>query len=282
MKLNRIAFIGAGNMARSMIGGLLAAGVSADRLSAADPDPKQLAQLSITTRHDNRATVENAEVVVLAVKPQVMQLVCAPLRESLRPDALIISIAAGVRVSSLEQWLGARAIVRCMPNTPALLRSGITALYANTRCTIEQRKVAEEILASIGTTIEVTDESQLDTVTALSGSGPAYFFRFMEAMVATGVELGIAAPTARTLVVETMLGAARMAKETGTELGALRASVTSPKGTTESALQTFERLGLAHIVAAGVRAAHQRSLELAEELAAADSPPPANKSTELP
>ncbi|MFP5505962.1 MAG: pyrroline-5-carboxylate reductase, partial [Gammaproteobacteria bacterium] len=219
MSTPHLSFIGAGNMARSLIGGLIADGWPADRLRATDPDPEQRSDIAnrfgIAVGDDNAAAVAGAEVVVLAVKPQVMHAVAAEIgaaAQAHRP--LIISIAAGIRSADLDRWLGGdAAIVRCMPNTPALVQSGATALFANPRVGAEQRDRAETILRAVGLTLWLEREEQMDAVTALSGSGPAYFFLIMEALQAAGERLGLPADTARLLTLQTAFGAAKMALE---------------------------------------------------------------------
>jgi pyrroline-5-carboxylate reductase len=207
-------------------------------------------------------------VVILAVKPQVMSQVTADIQPATAaPTPLVISIAAGIPISSLEQGLGETTpIVRCMPNTPALLRCGATALFANPATNAEQRQVAENMLAAVGTVCWVSSEAQLDAVTALSGSGPAYFFLFMEAMVNAGEELGLPVDVARDLCLQTALGSARMAAQGDVPLAELRRRVTSPGGTTERAIRSFEENGLRATVEAAMEAAHDRAREMAREL----------------
>jgi pyrroline-5-carboxylate reductase len=262
-----IAFIGAGNMARSLIHGLLAAGVPPQHLRASDPAAGQrdaLAALNVSAFADNADAVRDAGVVVLAVKPQALRDVLGSL--PLSGAELVISIAAGVPVSALETWAPAgTAIVRCMPNTPALLRAGITGLYANPRVSAAQRSVADTILAAAGRTLWVEDEGLLDAVTAVSGSGPAYFFYLMEAMVDAGVALGLDRDSATTLTLETALGAARMAREGEQAPAQLRANVTSPGGTTERAVSILDAADVAGAVRRAVTGAADRARELAKE-----------------
>ena len=276
-------------MARSLIGGLLAAGHRGDHISVAEPDAGQRERLQalgpLRLGADNLVAIRDADVIVLAVKPQVLGAVCTALRPALRStgesgnpptdqpptdqpptDQLVVSIAAGVRLRAMQQWLGDCAIVRCMPNTPALLRAGITVLTGNARVTPRQLALATALLRAVGQCEVVDDEDLLDPVTAISGSGPAYFFLFMEALIAAGIAQGLTAEQARRLVVETALGAARMASETTSSLEALRISVTSPNGTTERALQAFENGDLRSLVATAALAARDRSIEMADEL----------------
>ncbi len=269
MKNIKIGFIGGGNMARSLIGGLIADGFTAGQIHVSDPDSQQLTPLSsrfqVHTATDNLPTVQAADVLVLAVKPQLLHAVATDLAgavQTRRP--LIISIAAGVREPDLQRWLGGGlAIVRTMPNTPALVQSGATALYANTSVTAEQRNSAESILRAVGMTLWLKDEAQMDAVTALSGSGPAYFFLIMEALEAAGVRLGLDAADARLLTLQTAFGAAKMALESQEDAGVLRARVTSKGGTTEQALKVLDAGGLAKLLDQAVTAACERSRELA-------------------
>ena len=266
----RLGFIGAGNMARSLIGGLLAAGHPASNLIAADPDPGQRAAAAalggIATSADNGAVAAGADVIVLAIKPQVMGVVCRALQQQLRPGALLISIAAGIRLDAIERWLGPVPVVRCMPNTPALLRAGITALTGNAFTGADQLAIAAAVLGAVGKTAVLDSETQLDAVTAISGSGPAYFFLFTEALIEAGIRLGLAPDLARALAVETAHGAARMALDTAGTLAQLRGSVTSPNGTTEAAVAAFEAGGLRTLVDRAATAARDRSIALADEL----------------
>lgn len=267
-----IAFVGAGNMAASMLGGLVESGHPAQRISAADPFPESLERLReiapVAVYGDNAAAVKGADIIILAVKPQVMadaaQSIAATIRER-RP--LVISIAAGVTIASLQRRLGPEAaIVRCMPNTPALLGCSASGLFANERCSGEQREFAERVLSAVGITCWVAREQELDAITALSGSGPAYFFLLMEAMIAAGIELGLAPDTAARLTLQTGLGAARMALENTADVVELRRRVTSPGGTTERAIQSFEQDGLRAVVARAMQAANARSAEMAREM----------------
>ena len=270
MKTTRISFIGGGNMARSLVGGLIADGVPAACLRVAEPDAARREALQreygIEAGADNRAAAAAAEVAVLAVKPQVTPAVAREIAPALAGrDALAISIAAGIRSSDLERWLGpGAAVIRAMPNTPALLGCGATALYAGAAVTARQRELAESILRAVGSVSWVEEEAQMDAVTALSGSGPAYFFLLIEAMADAAVELGLPQEPARLLALETALGAARMALESAEPIDALRRRVTSPGGTTEAALETFEAGGLRELVAAALRRAEARSRELAD------------------
>ena len=267
-----IGFIGAGNMARSLAGGLLNNGWAAGRLYLSDPDTQQRAgaeqALGIRTFADNRELVEHAEIVVLAVKPQVLKEVAESLAATVQKKRpLVISIAAGIRVQDIERWLGGKLpIVRVMPNTAALVGSGASGLYANARVTDAQRDQAESILRAVGVAVWVQDEALIDTVTAISGSGPAYFFMVMEVLEKAAIRHGLEPKTARLLTLETAYGAAKMALEGGEEPAQLRKRVTSPGGTTEKAIQALEAGRLEQIFDQAVLAAIQRARELADML----------------
>jgi pyrroline-5-carboxylate reductase len=270
MNTPRIAFIGAGNMATSLIGGLLAQGIAPASLCASEPGAAQreavAASHGITLFAANADAVAGADIVLLAVKPQVMQQVCRDLAAHLHPDQLIVSIAAGISCASLSSWLGTRRVVRCMPNTPALLRQGVSGLYANPEVSPAQRQQAEQLLGAVGMVIWLQDEQLIDAVTAVSGSGPAYFFLLMEAMIDAGVNLGLQRQTASMLTLHTALGAARMALESDVEASELRRRVTSPNGTTEAAIRSFQAGGFQALVQQALDAAARRSAELAEQL----------------
>ena len=266
----RIAFVGAGNMATSLIGGLLARAVPAEKLTASEPNAEQRERIAhehgIQVLADNAAAVTGADIVVLAVKPQIMKSVCLEIAANVPEKALIVSIAAGIPCASLENWLGKRAIVRCMPNTPALLHEGASGLYANAHTDAAQREHAESLLEAVGLTLWLEEEQQIDAVTAVSGSGPAYFFLLMEAMTAAGERLGLPAETASLLARQTAFGAARMALASEFEPAELRRRVTSPNGTTEAAIKTFQAGDFEALVDKALTAAAQRSAELAEQL----------------
>ena len=266
-----LSFIGGGNMAGSLIAGLIADDWNPGSIRVSDTDPRQLERLvqrfPIETSSDNAHVVAGADVVVLAVKPQVMEGVASALASNIsRVQPLVISIAAGIPETALRQWLGDKtAIVRCMPNTPAMVQSGATAMYANPFVTDEQRSIAESILRAVGIVIWVDDEAMMDAVTALSGSGPAYIFLFIEALQSAGQELGLAEETAYLLALQTVFGAAKMALESQEDATTLRQRVTSPGGTTERAINTFHEGGFEKLVSKALHAAAQRSRELAEE-----------------
>lgn len=272
MNTPRITFIGGGNMAASLIGGLRAQGTPAEAICASDPGEVQRTKLStehgIRTFSDNAEALTGADVVVLAVKPQIMRTVCEALASRLQPDQLIVSIAAGISCASLQQWLGPqpRAIVRCMPNTPSLLRQGATGLYANEQVSGEQKAVSERLLSAVGLALWLDDEKLMDAVTAVSGSGPAYFFLLIEAMINAGTQLGLSRETAAQLTLQTAMGAARMAFESPVDAAELRRRVTSPNGTTEAAIKAFQAGGFEALVQQALDAAAQRSTELATQL----------------
>ncbi len=263
-----VAFIGGGNMARSLIGGLVARGQSTDAIRVAEP----VAALREALERDfgvacfDHATpaATGADVWVLAVKPQVMREVCSalvPLAQARRP--LVISIAAGITAGQLERWLGGDVpVVRAMPNTPALLGMGITGLFANARTDLPQRAAATALLEAVGPVVWIDEESQMDAVTAVSGSGPAYVFLLAEAMQAAGVRQGLPPEAARALVRHTLLGAAAMLARQDEAADVLRARVTSPGGTTQAAIETFEAGGFRDLVDRAIAAATQRGRQL--------------------
>lgn len=263
-----IGFIGAGNMASSLICGLIATDFPAQCIWASDLDTQQLARLAndqgIHITSDNNQLVSQADVVVLAVKPQVVPDVVKPLHELLDGNKLVISIAAGINSIALNAWLPEVPVIRCMPNTPALVGQGVTGLFATSLVSDQQKQVAEMILQAVGETVWLDDETLLDAVTAVSGSGPAYFFLLMEAMETAAIDLGVAPDTARLLVRQTALGAATMVAETGESPAQLRQKVTSPGGTTEKALGIFEQHNFKPVVAEALQGAHDRSIELSK------------------
>lgn len=262
-----IAFIGGGNMARSLISGLLNAGTPAEKISVSDPAAPQrelLAELGVRVTDDNEMALAGADVVVLAVKPQVLGEVLKDL--PLAPEQLLVSIAAGVPVQAMNTWTRPdQPIVRCMPNTPALLGAGVTALYAGATVNEAGRELAETILAAAGRTLWVDEEVKLDAVTAVSGSGPAYFFYLMEAMIEAGIEQGLDVETATELTLETAYGAALMARERTDTPAVLRANVTSPGGTTAAAIAALDAADAAATIRRALAAAGERSRTLAKE-----------------
>ena len=270
MSKTRIAFIGAGNMAASLIGGLRAKGLDAAHIRASDPGAETRTRVNaehgIDVFADNAEAIQDADVVVLAVKPQAMKAVCEAIRPSLKPNQLVVSIAAGITCASMNNWLGAQPIVRCMPNTPALLRQGVSGLFATAQVNAEQRQQAQELLSAVGIALWLEQEQQLDAVTAVSGSGPAYFFLLIEAMTAAGVKLGLPADVAAQLTLQTALGAAHMAVASDVDAAELRRRVTSPAGTTEAAIKSFQAGGFEALVEKALGAAAHRSAEMAEQL----------------
>ncbi len=263
-----IGFIGAGNMAGALIEGLLANGVQAARLWASDTDSAKLAALAakgVRTSTNNADLAQSCDVLVLAVKPQAMAPVVGALQTALAgKSCLLVSIAAGIQISSLQQWTSpGQAIVRCMPNTPALVLAGATGVVANALVTQKQRQAADAILKAVGLVCWLDSEEQLDAVTALSGSGPAYFFLLMEAMQAAGTRLGLPAEVAKALTLQTAFGAAKLALQSDVDTAELRRRVTSPNGTTEAALKQFESEHFRDLVDRALGKAAARSKELA-------------------
>ena len=265
---NHIAFIGGGNMARSLIGGLIAQGHTPASIHVAEPvaDLREAlaADFGVTVFADGAQATAGAQTWVLATKPQVLRDVCAALAtQAQASQPLVISIAAGITTAQLERWLGGNSkIVRTMPNTPALLGAGVTGLYASARVDAQERAFADSLLAAAGQTVWLADEALMDAVTAVSGSGPAYVFLLAESMIAAGIQQGLPADAARTLVLQTVLGAARMLTEAEVDAAELRRRVTSPGGTTQAAIDTFETGGLRTLVDAAIHAARVRGAAL--------------------
>jgi len=272
MNIQQIGFVGGGNMAASLIGGLVNNGYPADKITVTDLDAEKLAYLSkkfgINNTQDSSMLAANVDILVLAVKPQHMQPVAKDVGLAIKEKKpVVVSIAAGIRVDALDRWLGGDfPIVRCMPNTPALVKTGATGLYASGQVNISQKDQVESLLRAVGVTVWLEDEGELDAVTALSGSGPAYFFMMMEALEAAGIEAGLSQKTAQLLTQETALGAAKMALESTETAAVLRERVTSPGGTTERALGVMKEQGWSDILQTAVLAAKQRSIELSDEL----------------
>lgn len=272
MKRQKIGFIGGGNMASSLIGGLVSNDYPVDKITVMDLDAEKLAYLDeafgVNVTQDMGALATSVDVLVLAVKPQNMQRVAEGMALLIKEKPpLIVSIAAGIRVQALEKWLESRLpVVRCMPNTPALVKTGATGLFANAQVSSDQKDQVESLLRAVGLTVWVDEENELDAVTALSGSGPAYFFMMMEALEAAGIEAGLTQKTAQLLTQETALGAAKMALESSESAGVLRQRVTSPGGTTERAIGVMEKHQLREVFRKAVLAAKERSVELSDEL----------------
>ena len=267
-----IAFIGSGNIACSIIGGLISNGIKPKQLVAADPDKTQqqlvAEKYGVRVFDKNYDAAKKAEVIIFAVKPQLMREVVKEISENMSVEnKLILSVAAGIKLQSIENWLGQpSSIVRVMPNMPALIQAGTSALYANTLSQEGQKNMAEAIMRSVGAAVWLNSEEQLDTVTALSGSGPAYFFYFMELMESRAIEMGLNNEDARLLTIETALGAAKMALLSSCDLKTLREQVTSPGGTTEQALNIFIKGKLNELVNNAMDAAKKRSIELSESV----------------
>jgi len=260
-------------MGRSLVGGLVGDRWAAEQIWVSDADNSRLQnlkqQFSVQTSQSNIEAAEHADILVLAVKPQIIKSVALEISSTVRKcRPLVISIAAGVRLADLCRWLGDKvAVVRAMPNTPALVKSAATALTANKAATTDQCNDAESVLRSVGLTLWLTDENLMDAVTALSGSGPAYFFLVMEAMENAAQDLGLDKDSARLLTLQTAFGAAKMALESSYDSATLRAHVTSPGGTTEKAIEVMHDRCLEDIFKDAMRAAYRRSNELAEVLA---------------
>jgi pyrroline-5-carboxylate reductase len=270
----KITFLGGGNMAIALIGGLKKHGFSAAGIQVVEP--VEAARERLTEAFGVRcapavdAAALNCEVLVLAVKPQQMREALAPIAGRLK-DQLVVSIAAGLRMADIGRWLGGgpgpyRRLVRTMPNTPALIGAGVTGLCADESVDHEGRATAEKILAAVGRTVWIEDEAQMDAVTAVSGSGPAYVFYFIEALEASARKLGFADEAARLLAIETFLGAARLAESSRDSVALLRERVTSKGGTTEAALRSFEADGIRAAIERGVLAAQARGRELCDLL----------------
>ncbi|AFJ02778.1 Pyrroline-5-carboxylate reductase [Methylophaga frappieri] len=269
---DKIVFIGGGNMARSLIGGLIADKMPAEQIHVIEPQTETRQRLAadfgITVYNAADTVLEEATVIILAVKPQMLQQVIKSLSPVWPPQALMISIAAGIHTDDMARWLNhaGTAIVRAMPNTPALVQAGATALFANTQTSTAQRQLAESVMRAVGLVIWVENEQQMDAVTAISGSGPAYFFLVMEAMQAAAMELGLPEETARLLCLETAFGAAKMALESKHSAATLRHQVTSPGGTTERAIHELEDGGLHGLFENAIVAAALRARELGHQL----------------
>ncbi len=266
-----IAFIGGGNMGQALVGGLLDSGWNAANISIIDTDNNVCEQIKskfpnvhVYTRTE--AALNIADIIVLAVKPQVMQRVCESIAEQCQSKrVLIISIAAGVLTKNIDRWLGGELpIVRCMPNTPALVQAGTTGLFANSEVSEEQHAMAAEIINSVGSSLWVEDETQLDAVTAISGSGPAYFFYLIEAMLEAADSLGLSETQARQLTIDTAAGAAKLLEGSGKHPKELRTAVTSKGGTTEAAINTLQQGDVNEIIKTAIRNAAKKSKELSK------------------
>lgn len=266
----KITFLGGGNMANALIGGLIRQGVTGSDIEVIEPQAENRERLAQDFGVTVCARVEEAalacDMLVLAVKPQQMQAAIAPLQGRL-DDQVVVSIAAGLRTASLSAWLGGyRKIVRCMPNTPAMIGAGVTGLYATESVAPREREAAERVLQAAGATLWVADEARMDAITAVSGSGPAYVFMFIEAMQDAAGQLGFTAEESRQLAVDTVLGAAKLAAASDEPASILRARVTSKGGTTEAALQTMTAQGVQAGIIAGIMAAQARGKALGDML----------------
>lgn len=267
----KVRFIGAGNMATSLIGGLINRGFLPSQISASDPGGHQRQMVTekfgVHTYDENNAHFGIPDVVIFAVKPQIMKKVAFDVANSISATgALVISIAAGIKIEHLEKWLSKdTAIVRTMPNTPALIGEGATGLYANSNVTKDQMHLTEGIMDSVGISHWVDEEFKIDVVTALSGSGPAYFFLFMEYMQKTAIELGLSPEVAAKLTEQTALGSAILAQRSSDDITVLREKVTSPKGTTEAALNSFNNNDIEETIRLALKAANDRSKQLSED-----------------
>jgi len=278
----KIGFIGAGNMAYSLVGGLTSTGVTGKNIWISDPNTDKTSQMatqfSVNISKDNIELVQTVDIIILAVKPQQLAMVCQSLAPTLNNvSPLIISIAAGVISKDIELWLSASSddssiehnplsVVRCMPNTPALVQSGATALYANHNVSDEQKTLAESILRAAGLTLWLENESDMDAVTALSGSGPAYIFLILEALEKAGIKLGLDKNTAHLLAIQTAFGASKMALESDDSPEQLRNKVTSPGGTTEKAIGILQAGHLERLIYDALQGAKERSVELSQLL----------------
>ena len=270
-----IGFIGAGNMAYALIKGLLNNGFDANQINISDPNEELLqsreSELKFTTYSDNTSLLSNSDIIFFAVKPQVLSSVCLELKGVVKSKHLFVSIVAGIRSSDINRWLGGNfALIRTMPNTPALFQTGVTGLFANELVNNEQKSLVESILSSVGECFWVNEEKLIDAITAISGSGPAYFFLLMESMKQAGMALGLDEETANSLSIQTAYGASLMANKTGKDSRTLRAEVTSPNGTTQSAIESFQDQNFEGIVANATRAAYDRARELSNELGDAE------------
>lgn len=261
------AFIGGGNMARALIGGLIQAGHPARSIMVADPGDKArqaaAADFGVGVSASNVEAVHNAELVILAVKPQIMPVVLSEIAAAVAPGALVISVAAGIPLATLQHHLGTEiALVRAMPNTPALYGAGMTGMVAGPGVDRASRELAERVLAATGQVLWLEDEALMDVVTAVSGSGPAYFFALAEQLALAGQRAGLAPAAAAQLARQTAFGAGLMLVESSLSAGELRMRVTSPGGTTQAALECFAQDGFDAMVERAVEAAVRRGQEL--------------------
>ena len=266
-----IGFIGAGNMGYALIKGLINSGYPSENIKACDLNEdllqKRSKEFGINVYIDNAELLKACDVVLLAVKPQVLTKVCTGLRDSIKPNHLVISIVAGIRANDINRWLGGEfALVRSMPNTPALMQQGITGMFANKLVSDEQKSIVSTILSTVGQCFWVKEEKLIDAITAISGSGPAYFFLLMQSMTQAAIALGLDKETASALSVQTGYGASMMAVESGENPQTLRQNVTSPNGTTQAAIELFQDQNFEGIIATATRAAYDRARKISIEL----------------
>ena len=271
MDYGKVAYVGGGNMARALAGGMLAAGYEASHLWISEPAAEQRSRLveelpGAVIVESNEEAVSSAECVLLAVKPQILADVCKPLAHIVQTSRpLVISIAAGVRARDIEYWLGGSLpVVRVMPNQPALLRLGISGLYANEQTSEHQLRAATNIISTTGPVVKVASEEDIDTVTAVSGTGPAYFYLLVDMLVKSAVELGLDYDDALALVLETARGAGEMAEQSGETMDSLIARVRSPGGTTAAAFDYLDGTDFRAIFTSAVVAARDRAIDLAD------------------
>ena len=263
-----ITFIGGGNMAQALIGGLISRGLPATRITVSDPVAQireLLLEKDVHVTEDNVTAIKDADIVVLAVKPQVLGSVLKPL-QGLFEQKLIISIVAGAEIQTISELTGNDRVVRVMPNTPALVQTGAHGIFAKEEVGAKDRELATQVLAATGLTLWVATEAQIDAVTAVSGSGPAYFFYMMESMIRAGKNMGLDEKVATALTLQTALGAAQMAITSSNTPAELRKNVTSPNGTTQAAIEVFDHAHISQNIQAALAAAQKRSQELAQEL----------------
>lgn len=265
-----IVFIGAGNMARALIQGLINQGYPAAKITATSPSAEDLATLAkatgIKTNTNNQAATSQADLLVLAVKPQIMQQVCEDLASSLSPETLVLSVAAGISCQQLASWLNNKplALVRAMPNTPALVGAGITGLFSAKPLAEAEHQLTEQLISAVGELVWVAKEAELNSVTAISGSGPAYYFLFTEALAQAGEHLGLTPATALQLAQATAAGAGKLMQASKEHPSQLRQQVTSPGGTTQAALEVFMQENLEKLVLSAAQAAVKRAEELSQ------------------
>jgi len=269
---NKVGLIGGGNMARAIAGGLLRGGMHATDLFVSEPRPGQGAMLrkelyGAMVTEDNASVADRAEVLLFAVKPQILKTVCMELAGIVRRNRpLIMSIAAGPRLDDIDEWLGGgNCVVRVMPNQPALIDQGISAMIANARANEAQRELAEAIMSAVGRVVWVDDEIHMDAVTAISGTGPAYFYLLIDIMIESGIHFGLDPDTARSLAVETARGATSLAAAETESMSAMVDRVRSPGGTTQAAFEHLDEAGVRDIFEAAIRVARNRAIELANE-----------------